>query len=118
MDHLKDVNDTFGHEAGDLYIRKTSEIIRDRFRSTDTLIRMGGDEFLLFLPGCSEMVAERLIRKARDLVKTDTSTGCAESFSYGICYVEHAEARTLQSAVDEADQKMYAFKKEHRAQRC
>lgn len=115
LDHLKNINDTLGHEAGDLYIRKTAEVIRGQFRSTDTIIRMGGDEFLLFLPGCNEEVAERLIQKARHLVKADKTSGFPKSFSYGICCVEPNTHCTIQNAVEKADQKMYTFKKTHRA---
>ncbi len=67
IDHFKEVNDTFGHQAGDLVIRSVADVIRAHSREADTLCRWGGEEFLLLLGDCtSEEATERaeIIRKA------------------------------------------------------
>ncbi|MDP2141221.1 MAG: diguanylate cyclase [Gammaproteobacteria bacterium] len=67
IDHFKEVNDTFGHQAGDLVIRAVADVVRQNIRASDTLCRWGGEEFLLLLDDCSvEEAAERAetIRKA------------------------------------------------------
>lgn len=67
IDHFKEVNDTFGHQAGDMVIRAVADVIRQHARASDTLCRWGGEEFLLLLDGCTaEEAAERAetIRKA------------------------------------------------------
>lgn len=113
LDHLKLVNDTYGHDAGDRYIQRSVKLIRTQFRTTDMMFRLGGDEFLLYLKGCSGEVASRLISKAWEVVAQDTSLGHPCSFSYGISAVGAAGQKSLKEAVNEADQAMYRFKKAH-----
>jgi len=64
IDHFKNVNDTLGHSAGDKILQDLSKCIADTLRSTDTLYRYGGEEFVVILAGTAnngaELVAERL----------------------------------------------------------
>ncbi len=53
LDHFKDFNDEFGHEAGDILLQKFSDILQASFREADVVCRYGGDEFVLMLPGAS-----------------------------------------------------------------
>lgn len=54
LDDFKMYNDTCGHDAGDAALRTTVEIIRKCIRATDILVRYGGDEFLLIMPGITD----------------------------------------------------------------
>ena len=54
LDDLKNINDTFGHNEGDRAIRSISETMKLHFRETDVISRIGGDEFLVFLPGSAD----------------------------------------------------------------
>jgi diguanylate cyclase (GGDEF)-like protein len=65
LDALKEVNDGFGHHAGDELIVATATISRSHLRSTDVIARLGGDEFAVLLPGTSPEVAMEV---ARDLL--------------------------------------------------
>ena len=57
IDHFKTINDQLGHAAGDECLRKIGEIIRNTVRGGDTAGRIGGEEFLIVMPGASRDVA-------------------------------------------------------------
>ncbi len=71
LDHLKDVNDTLGHQAGDELLVRVAGALSARLRSTDVLARLGGDEFAALLnrvtPDEALMVADALVRSVGDL---------------------------------------------------
>ena len=69
LDHFKDVNDRFGHKAGDDLLKTVAAALRARIRDTDVLARLGGDEFGIILPqvdaGQAEVVAEGIVKALR-----------------------------------------------------
>jgi diguanylate cyclase (GGDEF)-like protein len=69
IDNFKDINDNFGHPAGDFVLKELSEIIISQIRVTDTLFRWGGDEFFLLLPDCDLEQAEKIAEKIRLSIK-------------------------------------------------
>lgn len=90
LDHFKQLNDTWGHEAGDLAIQRFAEAARRHFRSEDILCRYGGEEFCFVLPECSledariraeallEAQRKAIVRFGRDAVgPVTTSLGLA-----------------------------------------
>lgn len=68
MDRLKQVNDTWGHEAGNAAIRATAAAIQRAVRGSDVAARYGGDEFTVFLPGATPEVAETVAQRIRNNV--------------------------------------------------
>jgi len=66
IDHFKSVNDTYGHAFGDEVLEVTSKSLKAKVRSSDVLIRWGGEEFLLYLDNCSK---ERSVEIAEELRK-------------------------------------------------
>lgn len=67
LDHFKQVNDTYGHSAGDKVIKALAHLLRQRLRKTDAIGRYGGEEFLLVLPRCAPDEAQTLINQVREL---------------------------------------------------
>lgn len=107
IDNFKNVNDTCGHAAGDMVIAGFAEMLKNEFRNTDIVGRIGGDEFVVFAPAPSREWGEK---KARDLVVdlrhdfTDGVTTCSISTSIGVAMVPEAgtEFETLYKNADSA----------------
>lgn len=85
VDNFKYVNDTFGHSKGDQLLHLTSETIREHIRITDTLARIGGDEFAILLPEQDYDSAEVAIQKVRHYLQEMTKNlGLPVTFSIGV----------------------------------
>ena len=69
IDHFKQVNDTYGHVAGDRILKNVTKLVRQAMREGDILIRYGGEEFLLILPGASKEDAMRIAERIRHIIK-------------------------------------------------
>lgn len=78
LDHFKEVNDTYGHKAGDEVLRRTARLIRENVRTMDVVGRLGGEEFILLLPEAIRtdaiMVGNRILKA---LASTDIDVGAA-----------------------------------------
>ena len=110
MDDFKIYNDTYGHNAGDLALITTVEAIRRCIRKNDTLIRYGGDEFLLVLQGISEtMFREKLKQSRTEIYNANVPTYSRLQLSASIGGVMSA-GRTVEETVMEADKFMYLAK--------
>ena len=66
MDNLKTVNDTLGHEAGDIALKLLAGALRAGLRRGDEAYRLGGDEFAVVLPGATRLDAERAAQRLRE----------------------------------------------------
>jgi len=108
---IKKINDEYGHAVGDLAIRHIANTMRKVFRESDYLIRSGGDEFIVVLPGCDGEVAEQLA----DQLKEKVAANALESFnihisvSTGVCVKEYLE--DIKMVISRADKKLYEEKR-------
>jgi diguanylate cyclase (GGDEF)-like protein len=109
IDRFKNVNDTFGHQAGDQLLRDVSQILKNTVRAYDILVRWGGEEFLLVLPGVDLDPARLLAERVRLAIETmDThGLGCV-TVSAGVARfdADYDFAATLRAA----DQRLYQAK--------
>ena len=110
LDDFKLYNDTCGHNAGDAVLKTVVDTIRKCIRATDTLVRYGGDEFLLIMPGITEdRFTQQLRYIKRRIHKTDIPGFASLRLSVSMGGVL-AEKEPLTSAVDRADKNMYIAK--------
>jgi putative two-component system response regulator len=72
IDHLKVINDTYGHHAGDAILRNVAQILRDQTRGTDTLCRVGGEEFLVIFPSQTTEEAYVWAERCRSVIAAHT----------------------------------------------
>ena len=113
LDHFKTVNDNHGHAAGDDVLREVAERLRQSVRSTDTLARMGGEEFLLLLPMNDidgALVHAGRIRKR--MAASPVRSGATEipiTLSLGVAEVFHSD-QAPDALVTRADAALYRAK--------
>jgi len=113
LDHFKDVNDTLGHEAGDLLLREAAERIRGCVRLSDTVARLGGDEFTVLLTSVEDpAVVERVARSIAAQLAGPFLIGTESAYvsaSIGITLYPQ-DGQTVEMLFKQADQAMYAAK--------
>jgi diguanylate cyclase (GGDEF)-like protein/PAS domain S-box-containing protein len=113
MDNLKMINDSFGHEYGDIAIRETAQILRDTFRKSDIIARLGGDEFVVLAfettTGYAETLQERLLHTTQHH-NAQNDRIFKISVSTGIVIWDPASADTIEDMLVTADKLMYEQK--------
>ena len=116
LDHLKQINDNYGHAFGDLAIKTVANVLKRNARSIDTAARMGGEEFNLILPGVDSngaMIAAERIRKALESEKLDTINQVTASIGVAT-FLEHSD--NIEDILELTDQAMYQSKRNGRNQ--
>ncbi|OIR10767.1 putative diguanylate cyclase YdaM [mine drainage metagenome] len=112
LDHFKQVNDNYGHAAGDLAICATANVLRSMKRSYDYAGRWGGEEFMLLLPECNEdemvAIAERIREAIRNLHIEAGTRNFTFTVSIGVHYPSGPQ--TLDTMLQQADKALYAAK--------
>lgn len=120
MDHLKIINDKYGHEAGDRAIKGCVEILKTVFRSQDLIARLGGDEFVILACGLGPHGFENLKLRLEAAEKKFNETS-SEPFevSISIGYVEfNKENNDINQLMKQADKNQYEEKVRHHKNRC
>jgi len=113
LDHFKDINDTYGHFAGDAFLRAVTQRLKGALRDTDTIARLGGDEFIVLLEACNsranaEEVANRLLHELQQpFVVEDTPVYAGASI--GIALYPEAGG-SFDELLKAADTAMYSAK--------
>jgi len=117
LDQFKQINDTFGHMAGDLVITETARRLTDIIRPTDVCGRWGGDEFIVLINGLGAQSLRAIAEVVRQAV-TGTAITLADgrqvklTVSVGTCLVDRGDS--IDAVVDMADAALYAAKSQGR----
>lgn len=120
IDHFKQVNDRFGHEAGDRALVLLGQCMQSTMRESDVCGRLGGEEFALLLAHLDEPAAVALDQRLRHLFQTTTGQqlGITLNFSSGLAFCEFSQADALKKALMRADAGMYQAKASGRGRLC
>lgn len=111
LDGFKNINDTLGHAAGDSVLQRVARTLEEQVRSCDLLVRMGGDEFLLVLPGTALGDAEMMARRLKDSVRNlNVISADGKKLGISIGLIQWKKDRTLSEWLDQADAALYEDK--------
>ena len=115
LDNFKMVNDTMGHQEGDSVLIKVAEILNNNFQKSDCIARVGGDEFMVFMPKLSEdqLVYERIqsLLSQFPVVVEGEAKQIPVSLSIGVVFSKENEFLSYSQLYEKADTAMYQAKK-------
>lgn len=122
IDHFKSVNDTYGHQAGDLVIKAVAQTCLDGLRRSDVLGRLGGEEFAIILPETAPDQAVQVAEKLRQaihghVVSLPDGQELTVSVSVGVSRIEAADDG-VHAALERADNSLYDAKRGGRNRVC
>ena len=114
LDHLKYINDHFGHAEGDRYLCEFVNLVKNQIREKDIFARMGGDEFCIVLGECSEEDAAMKLTQIQQDFACNGDEIYDRNFSFGLVKIckDHGTVN-IDEILQEADRKMYEQKKRH-----
>ncbi len=117
LDYFKQINDQYGHAAGDWALRQTVDTCRNFMRNNDVFGRIGGEEFAILLPGCQSDKAHLLADICRDAIKNIDTAASGYEFkltaSFGVTSAE-LSGYHLTKLIEDADTAMYQAKQQGR----
>lgn len=116
LDHFKNINDKFGHEAGDKALLDMTDIVSHNLRRGDMLTRWGGEEFVLIMPNTDLMQAQAALLRLRSMGFGLRPDGTPLTASIGIAERSADLATDWKTLIDLADQRMYHAKQSGRDQ--
>ncbi|MEO5349461.1 MAG: diguanylate cyclase [Magnetococcus sp. YQC-3] len=113
VDHFKSVNDQYGHGMGDVVLRRVARLLMDGSRSVDLPVRLGGEEFVLFIIGAPREVSlnipERIRQRVAQLVFEPPMQERTVTISCGVAF--RAVNEPIEKAMERADMALYQAKK-------
>ena len=118
LDHFKNVNDNYGHFAGDAVLCESARRLQNSVRQYDAIGRYGGEELLILLPGCDEQTsysqAERMRKQLSDTAMSLSGPSIHVTASFGVTTAVPGESWTAEGLLRRADEALYQAKKRGR----
>ena len=111
LDGLKQINDSFGHQQGDIALVEVASVLKACFRTSDVLARLGGDEFAVFVADADEKEISARINEKMDARNVASDRPFPLSFSMGIVSSVPEESATIEALLTRADIRMYEQKR-------
>ena len=123
LDHFKEINDTYGHDVGDMVIKRFANYLKTSLRESDVIGRIGGEEFLVGLPNLGmdsgQFIAEKLRNNiTNEPIIVDTTTTLHITISIGLTIHHHTEEINIQNILKKADIALYNAKNSGRNKVC
>ncbi|MBO6579224.1 MAG: diguanylate cyclase [Thalassospira sp.] len=113
LDHFKSVNDTYGHQAGDLVLQSVAGILQSHVRPFDKVYRYGGEEFLVCLPNADMKQCARVLERLRRVIEASPVAISDETIlpvTASIGAAPMTKNRTTEQIIEKADKALYAAK--------
>lgn len=117
LDGMKIINDTYGHKEGDQALVQTAHLLKETFRGSDIVARMGGDEFAIFAIEPAASSADQIAKRFQDNIaafNAKQTKPYALSVSVGAVECNHDSPCTLEELLEQADTLMYRNKAERK----
>ena len=118
LDDFKAINDTHGHGMGDAVLRNVAYVVRKQLRAFDLAYRIGGEEFLVLLPGAREAECLTVAEQIRSAVEAESTEGVRVTLSCGVNASRAGEAFDFAAVFAACDAALYAAKREGRNRVC
>jgi diguanylate cyclase (GGDEF)-like protein len=118
LDHFKRVNDTQGHASGDAVLQEVAYVLRKELRAFDLVYRLGGEEFLVLLPGADLAQTEEVAETLRGAVSLEPLGGFDMTMSFGVSASSRGDAFDYERVFAEADLALYEAKRNGRDRVC
>lgn len=119
LDHFKNINDTLGHSVGDAVLKEVAYLLRKQLRAFDLAYRLGGEEFLILVPGSDLAHAAELAERLREGVCAERLSGGVQvTMSFGVSASARDERFDYSTVFAEADAALYRAKRGGRNRVC
>ncbi|CAK0752072.1 Diguanylate cyclase [Azospirillaceae bacterium] len=111
IDHFKNINDSWGHDAGDMALQYLGKILKSRFRKTDLVARFGGEEFCVMLPGVSKEQAVETLERFLESLRSDVIIIDEKPLSITVSIgISALETTSIDEIISAADKELYRAK--------
>lgn len=113
LNKFKEINDNYGHHAGDKVLKMFSYLLSKELREPDIFARIGGDEFAILFTDTTQEQAEQIMLRFKQALEAYNTSSCRPyqiRFSYGISSYDNVRDGSLEALIEEADKLMYQGK--------